>query len=115
MIDTKLLKSLDGLLREKQMLRQKTDKLAQAERRLIGDLSRALSGTGYRVVRVGDSPTRAGHAVSTDGARPAKALRCPKCTRSFSHPLPMARHLAATHHAKTATKTTRPRRKGKAA
>jgi hypothetical protein len=91
----KLSRSLDVLLRQKQSLDAKVERLAQTERRLIETLSRALSGVGYQIVPVN------GSTAAPDGAgrRPApKRLRCPECDRRFSHPLPMARHMKATHH-----------------
>lgn len=105
---SRLFKSLDVLLRRKHNLSTKASQLAQEERRLIQNLSRALAGSGYRVVPV------AGQARESSDGRPVrrsvKRLRCPECQRTFAHPLPMARHVKATHHpdkAKKAAKTTR--------
>ena len=97
MINSKLLKSLGDLTREKHVLGQKVERLAQVERRLIGDIGRALSTVGYRVVALD---------ARRNGKKPAafKRLKCPKCDRRFAHPLPMARHLAATHHVKAAAR-----------
>jgi uncharacterized C2H2 Zn-finger protein len=92
-----LFKSFDGLLKEKHSLSAKAHQLAQSERQLVEKLSRALAGSGYRVVPIsaaGSSPRRA------DGKARArvKPLKCPKCDRTFAHPLPMSRHLKATHN-----------------
>jgi uncharacterized C2H2 Zn-finger protein len=90
-----LFKSFDGLLKEKHSLSAKADQLARNERQLVEKLSRALAGSGYRVVPVSDAgsvPGRAGGKM-----RGRKRLQCPKCERTFAHPLPMSRHLKATH------------------
>jgi ribosomal protein L44E len=101
---SRLFRSLDVLLRQKQSLTAKTHQLAQAERRLIDKLSGALAGAGYRVV-----PRAGGKTV----ARSVKRLRCPECARTFAHPLPMARHLKATHHSKKTPKKPTARRRRK--
>ena len=90
----KISKSLEVLLREKHSLSTRARKVARTERRLIDNLSRALSGVGYRLVPVAGS--RSGGAAQ-NGTTSIKRLRCPKCERRFAHPLPMARHLSATH------------------
>ena len=92
-----LFKSFDGLLKEKHSLSAKANQLARNERLLVEKLSRALAGSGYRVVPVSDGgsvPRRAGG--KTRGR--IKRLQCPKCERTFAHPLPMSRHLKATHN-----------------
>lgn len=99
-----LFKSLDVLLRQKHSLTAKAHQLERTERRLIDKLSGTLAGVGYRVV-----PLAAGApAASRSGARPVarsiKRLRCPECDRTFAHPLPMARHLKATHHSRKSAK-----------
>ena len=66
-----LFKSFDGLLKEKHSLSAKADQLARNERQLVEKLSRALAGSGYRVVPVSD----AGSAPGQDaGARQAAAV-----------------------------------------
>ena len=60
-----LFKSFDGLLKEKHSLSAKADQLARNERQLVEKLSRALAGSGYRVVPVSD----AGSAPGRAGAR----------------------------------------------
>ena len=89
-----LFKSFDGLLKEKHSLSAKADQLARNERQLVEKLSRALAGSGYRVVPVSDAGSGPGR--KTRGRM--KRLRCPKCERTFAHPLPMSRHLKATHN-----------------
>lgn len=90
---SELFKSFDGLLREKGRLAMKRQELAKIERMLVENLSRALSGIGYRVVPASGKAPR----IPTTRLPARKRLRCPRCERRFSHPLPMARHLAATH------------------
>jgi hypothetical protein len=102
-----LLKSFDGLMREKHSLTAKANQLAKSERKLVEKLSRALMGSGYRVVPV------AGQARATGGKvrGRVKRLQCPKCERMFAHPLPMARHLKATHGVTVGGKKKTARRK----
>jgi hypothetical protein len=107
-LSSKLLKSLDAVTRDKQTLTQKARRLERAEQQLIGRLSRALSPVGYRVVSLGTRT--AGRPGRPVGTLP-KRLQCPRCDRRFSHPLPMARHMAATHHAKAAARKSRPKAK----
>lgn len=106
MLDS-LFKSFDGLLREKHSLTAKAQQLARTERQLVEKLSRALSGSGYRVVPVAGA-TASGRIVGKRGR--IKRLQCPKCERTFAHPLPMARHLKATHKITVGGKK-KPRRK----
>jgi len=98
MLDT-LFKSFDGLLKEKHSLSAKADQLARNERQLVEKLSRALAGSGYRVVPVSDAGSASGRARGARGKMRGriKRLQCPKCERTFAHPLPMSRHLKATH------------------
>jgi hypothetical protein len=92
-----LFKSFDGLLKEKHSLSAKADQLARNERQLVEKLSRALAGSGYRVVPVSDAGSAPGRAAGKTRGR-IKRLQCPKCERTFAHPLPMSRHLKATHN-----------------
>ena len=101
MLDS-LFKSFDGLLREKHSLTAKAHQLARTERRLVEKLSRALAGAGYRVVPV--SGAVGGGSSMAKGRGRVKRLQCPKCERTFAHPLPMARHLKATHNITTGSK-----------
>jgi uncharacterized C2H2 Zn-finger protein len=93
MADT-LVTSLKRLAREKEGLRHKGQLVAKTERRLIEDLGRLLPTVGYRLVPVAAGKLR---GMSSDGTRRVKRLQCPKCDRRFAHPLPLARHLSATH------------------
>jgi len=102
MADT-LVTSLRRLAREKQGLRHRGQMVAKTERRLVEDLGHLLPTIGYRLVPL-SSVKMAG--VLANGSRRVKRLKCPKCDRRFAHPLPMARHLAATHGAKKAARKT---------
>jgi uncharacterized C2H2 Zn-finger protein len=92
MADT-LVTSLRRLAREKEGLRYKGQAVAKTERRLVQDLGRLLPTIGYRLVPLGTTKLK---AMSPNGMR-RKRLQCPKCDRRFAHPLPLARHLSATH------------------
>jgi len=109
----RLFKSLDVLLRRRNSLNAKASQLAQTERRLMDKLSGTLARAGYRVVPLTDESP----AGQRSGAKPVvrKRLRCPECDRTFAHPLPMARHVKATHHPnKAARKTAKPAGKKRA-
>ena len=95
-----LMSSLKKLAREKRGIREKERELAQAERRVIEHIGRLLSGTGYRLVPVGSDHLKTATPSMTQLRARAKRLRCPKCGRRFAHPLPMARHMSATHGTK---------------
>ena len=98
MADT-LVISLKRLAREKQGLRHKGRLVAKTERRLVEDLGRLLPTIGYRLVPLTAARLK---GMAADGVRRPKRLLCPKCDRRFAHPLPLARHLSATHGAKKA-------------
>ena len=93
MADT-LVTSLKRLAREKQGLRHRGQMVAKTERRLVEDLGHLLPTIGYRLVPLSAAKLAGSMA---DGSRRVKRLKCPKCDRRFAHPLPMARHLKATH------------------
>jgi len=86
-----LVKSLGVLARERKTLHRKEQQLEQRQQQLIKELGRMLQGLGYRLARVAPSTAR------RTGSSGWKPLKCPKCDRRFAHPLPMARHLRATH------------------
>ena len=76
--------------------------VATKERELISNLNRVLPGIGYRIVPIAlrgrtspSAPRRARLARPTD-----KPLACPRCPRTFAHPLHLGRHMSATHGAK---------------
>ncbi|HXJ82271.1 MAG TPA: hypothetical protein VMS64_26765 [Candidatus Methylomirabilis sp.] len=93
MADT-LVTALRRLAREKAGLRNRGQLVAKTERRLVDDLGRLLPTIGYRLVPLAATKQR---GVMADGSRRVKRLQCPKCDRRFAHPLPLARHLSATH------------------
>ncbi len=107
-----LVSSLKKLAREKRGIREKEREVARTERRVIDHIGRLLSGTGYRLIPVEGAHLKAARAATTTHRARVKRLRCPKCDRRFAHPLPMARHMSATHGMKrrarrAKTKTTK--------
>jgi uncharacterized C2H2 Zn-finger protein len=92
-----LVKSLGSLMRERQTLQRKEQQLVQRQQKLVKGLGRLLQGIGYRLTPIGGGK---GRTVQSNGAARVpgrKHLKCPKCDRRFAHPLPMARHVSATH------------------
>lgn len=85
-------KSLAELVRERRTLERREQRLAGRQRVLMRDLGRLLLGIGYEL-----SPIRGTRVRGRSESGAAKRLKCPKCDRRFAHPLPMARHLRATH------------------
>jgi uncharacterized C2H2 Zn-finger protein len=79
--------------------------VATKERELINNLNRVLPGMGYRVVPLAlRERTSHGPRPRTLAARPGgKPLSCPRCSRTFAHPLHLGRHMSATHGAKQST------------
>ena len=75
--------------------------VAKTERRLVEDLGHLLPTIGYRLVALSQAKMAGSMA---NGSRRVKRLKCPKCDRRFAHPLPMARHLKATHGPKRAVR-----------
>jgi len=89
-----LAKLLERLVRDRRALQVREQRHARQEQQMIDSLRHLLPQMGYRVIPAG-GPGRPGAAVAT--VLKPKRLRCPKCERRFAHPLPMARHLKATH------------------
>jgi len=79
--------------------------VATKERELINNLNRVLPGMGYRVVPLAlRQRTTHGPRPRALAARPGgKLLSCPRCSRTFAHPLHLGRHMSATHGAKQST------------
>ena len=77
-------------------LDEPTTGLDPVARKSVWRMIRALAGSGYRVVPVSDAGSAPGRAGGKMRGR--KRLQCPKCERTFAHPLPMSRHLKATHN-----------------
>ena len=96
MADT-LVKSLGSLVQERKALQRKEQQLAQRQQQLIKDLDQLLHGIGYQLKPLGNGK---GLATSSNGVMKTQArkhLKCPKCDRRFTHRLPMARHVSASH------------------
>src|SRR5437660_994580 len=99
MVDS-LVKSLSSLARERQSLQRKELQLAQRQQQLIKGLDQLLHGIGYQLKPLANGK---GLATSSNGAikrQARKHLKCPKCDRRFTHRLPMARHVSASHRPK---------------
>jgi len=92
-----LVSSLKKLVRDKRALEEKAHQVAAVERRLITHWSQVLARAGYRLLPVGGDSLQASAWKTRQGRARVKRLRCPKCDRRFAHPLPMARHMSATH------------------
>ena len=90
------LDSLTKIASARVSLKDKADRLVEAERRVIEEVGRLLSGVGYSLVPIG---TREGGKRSA--RRPTRALpktlKCPKCDRRFSLQMHVGRHLSAKH------------------
>jgi len=109
MVDT-LVKSLGSLVRERQTLQRKGQQLAQRQQQLVKGLGRLLAGIGYQLTPMGSSKVRSARPNGAVKVGRRKHLKCPKCDRRFAHPLPLARHVSATHGVR---KQERPRTRGK--
>ena len=59
--------------------------LTREQQQIMGDLERRIRRLEHR---------------DGTGARLAKRLRCPRCSRRFALPLHLGRHLSTTHHRK---------------
>jgi uncharacterized C2H2 Zn-finger protein len=80
--------------------------VATKERELINNLNRVLPGIGYRVVPLArPEPTSRKAQRRARLARPSgKPLSCPRCSRTFAHPLHLGRHMSATHGTKQSSR-----------
>jgi uncharacterized C2H2 Zn-finger protein len=103
MVDT-VIKSLGSLVRERRTLQQKEQRLVQRQHQLVKGLGRLLQGIGYEVTPIGSGKAGAAKSNGTVRVPGRKHLKCPQCDRRFAHPLPMARHVSASHMMKK-TKT----------
>jgi len=110
----RLLVALRKFAEDKNGLKEQERRLADTERRLIQTVGRLLTRVGYRLEPLNGHDGRRGARAMA--RRPgAKRLTCPKCDRRFAHPLPMARHMSATHGIKKGARTVKPKRRRKAA
>lgn len=107
MVDT-LVKSLGTLVRERRTLQRKQEQLAQRQHQLVKGLGRLLQGIGYQLTPMGSGKTGSAQVDGAVKAKGRKRLKCPKYDRHFAHPLPLARHVSASHRL-------RKRKKGAAA
>ena len=106
MLGQLLSKSLADLQRAKLDLAKRARRQATTERRIVERLGRALAGVGYRLEPL--TVAAAGRPRDGAGRRRRRVLRCPHCDRRFSHPLPMARHIAASHKRAAPSKSAAP-------
>src|SRR5712664_3422206 len=99
MVDT-LVKSLSSLVRERQTLQRKGQQLAQRQHQLVKGLGRLLQGIGYQLTPISGGKGRLPQSKGAVKVRRRKHLKCPKCDRRFTHPLPLSRHVSASHGVK---------------
>jgi hypothetical protein len=109
MVDT-LVKSLSSLVRERQTLQRKGQQLAQRQHQLVKGLGRLLQGIGYRLTPISGGKAQSPESNGAVKVARRKRLKCPKCDRRFAHPLPLSRHLSASHKA---TRRARRAKKGR--
>jgi uncharacterized C2H2 Zn-finger protein len=105
---------LRQLVLRKVALQEKERQLGRKEQQILETLGKLLPRIGYRVVAAGSDGGAAGSEggalTQSNGGRKAlkplkpKRITCPKCDRRFAHPLPLARHLSATHGIRKARK-----------
>ena len=109
--------ALRQLVQRKVALQEKERQLGRKEQQILETLGKLLPRIGYRVVAAG---SEGAVLTQSTGARKAlkpmkplkpKRITCPKCDRRFAHPLPLARHLSATHGIRKARK--KPAKKAK--
>ena len=103
MVDT-LAKSLSSLVRERQTLQRKGQQLAQRQHQLVKGLGRLLQGIGYHLTPSGSDKAGAAQSNGTVRVPGRRHLKCPKCDRRFAHPLPLSRHVSASHGLKKTTR-----------
>ncbi len=96
MVDT-LVKSLGSLVRERRTLQRKGQQLAQRQHQLVKGLGRLLQGIGYKLTPISGGKAQSPQSNGAVKVGRRKHLKCPKCDRRFAHPLPLSRHVSATH------------------
>src|SRR5215471_21550150 len=108
MADT-LVRSLGSLVQERKTLQRKEQQLAQRQRQLIKGLDQVLHSIGYQLKPLGNvnGPTTSASGIIKTQRR--KHVKCPHCDRRFTHRLPLARHVSASH------RPTKQKRAGKTA
>jgi hypothetical protein len=90
------LTTFHGIAKQREALKSLERRLADRERRLVGDIGRALSGFGYRLARLDEAEVTA-PARGNRKLRVRQDLKCPKCGRRFSFVMHVARHMNAMH------------------
>ena len=91
------LDSLTKIASARMNLRDRANRLVEAERRVIDEVRKLLSGMGYGLVPLG---SREGGARSASRSRPLpRTLKCPRCDRRFSLQMHVGRHMRAKHGA----------------
>ena len=99
MADT-LVKSLGSLVQERKALQRKEQQLAQRQQQLIKDLEQVLHGIGYQLKPIDNGKRLATSSNGLVKSQARKHIKCPRCDRRFSHRLPLARHVSASHRPK---------------
>jgi len=110
MADT-LVRLLGTLVRDRKTRVRTERKLVRRQVDLVKELGRLLQGIGYELRPIRGGKARAAAGAANSEAR--KPLMCPKCDRRFAHPLPLARHVSASHTRKKARRTPRRTKKAK--
>ena len=95
---------LRQLVRRKGALQEQERQLGRQEQQVMETLGKLLPGIGYRLVSTADEGRVRTQSNGAPKTRKRKRILCPKCDRRFAHPLPLARHLSATHGVKKGAK-----------
>jgi|HubBroStandDraft_6_1064221.scaffolds.fasta_scaffold06857_7 uncharacterized C2H2 Zn-finger protein len=112
MADT-LVRLLGTLVRDRKTLVRTERKLVRRQVELVKELGRLLQGIGYELRPIRGGKARAAASAGAANSEARKPLMCPKCDRRFAHPLPLARHVSASHTRKKARGTRRRTKKAK--
>ena len=88
---------LRQLVQRRVALREKERQLGRKEQQIMETLGKLLPRIGYRVVAAGGASSVLTQSNGAPKTRKPKRITCPKCDRRFAHPLPLSRHLSATH------------------
>ena len=102
--------SLKKLARAKTEHQEKGRLVERIERRLLEQFNRMLPSIGYRLVPLTAPQPQ---SAAPNGTGRAKRLQCPTCERRFAHPMHLARHMSATHKAKSVASKARRAKKSK--
>ena len=91
-----LLSALGSMTKQRETLKAREHAVANRERMLVDDIRRALSGVGYRLVRL-DETLATAPSRGTRRRRTRQDLKGPKCGRRFFFQMHVARHMNAMH------------------